>query len=96
MPRLRFTLQSGEPGSLVGAMTMTLRLLLDFLRPTSGEARILNRPAWDASMRARIGYLPADLKPEPTYTGTQALGYFAALRRLRQGHTCRTHRSVRI
>ncbi|MEA3056596.1 MAG: beta-exotoxin transport system ATP-binding protein, partial [Actinomycetota bacterium] len=41
--------------------TTTIRMLLDILRPTSGEARVLDGVPGDPSVRARIGFLPADL-----------------------------------
>lgn len=38
--------------------TSTIKMLLDFIRPTSGSAAILGRPSTDPSTRALIGYLP--------------------------------------
>ncbi|MFC9975668.1 ABC transporter ATP-binding protein [Spirillospora sp. NPDC127200] len=63
--------------------TTTVRLLLDFLRPTSGEARVLGGSGADPAVRARIGYLPAELRIDPRYTATDLLGFYG---RLRGGH----------
>ncbi|MEA3200818.1 MAG: beta-exotoxin transport system ATP-binding protein [Thermoplasmata archaeon] len=56
----------GEVFGLLGpngaGKTTTLRLLLDFLRPTSGEARVLGLdPRADGpALRAKVGYLPGE------------------------------------
>ncbi len=43
----------------------TIKLLMDLIRPTSGEARILGMPVSQASSRRRLGYLPEN----PSYYG---------------------------
>jgi ABC-2 type transport system ATP-binding protein len=57
----------------------TLKLLLDLLRPTSGHAELLGRPAGDVHARQRLGFLPE----QPTYyehlTAEELLSYFAGL-----------------
>ena len=57
----------------------TLNLLLNFLRPTSGTAHVLDRPAGDVNARRRIGFLAEN----PTFYGhltpEQLLVYFAGL-----------------
>src|SRR5215213_6954752 len=57
----------------------TLKLLLDLLRPSSGNVEILGRPAGDVSVRQRLGFLPE----QPTYydhlTAEELLTYFAGL-----------------
>jgi ABC-2 type transport system ATP-binding protein len=60
--------------------TTTIRLLLDLIRPTRGEVRVFGRPANDAPVRARIGYLPGELVLDGRFTGTQTLRFLDALR----------------
>lgn len=76
-----------QPGEVFGYLgpngsgkTTTIRLLLDFLRPTSGRAEVLGHPPADPSLRRRIGYLPADLAVDPRYTAWDLLGFYGALR----------------
>jgi ABC-2 type transport system ATP-binding protein len=57
----------------------TARLLLDFIRPTSGTARILGRPGADPTVRARVGYLPGDLNLPRAMTGADAIAFFGSL-----------------
>jgi ABC-2 type transport system ATP-binding protein len=63
--------------------TTTIRLLLDFIRPTRGHATVLGGSGADPQVRARIGYLPADLHVDPRYTTTDLLDFYG---RLRGGH----------
>jgi ABC-2 type transport system ATP-binding protein len=57
----------------------TLKLLLDLLRPTSGQAEVLGQPAGDTGARQRLGFLPE----HPTFydhlTAEELLTYFAGL-----------------
>ena len=64
--------------------TTTIRLLLDLIRPTRGEARIAGLDTRTRSLEARrlIGYLPGELKPPSHAT---ALRYLSFLGRLRGG-----------
>jgi ABC-2 type transport system ATP-binding protein len=54
-----------EPGEIYGFLgpngagkTTTIKILLGFIRPTSGEALIFDRPVEDAEARRSVGYLP--------------------------------------
>jgi len=61
--------------------TTTIRLLMGFIRPTAGSARIWGHDCWRAGVRARadVGYLvPADAL-YPDMTGQAQLDYLAAL-----------------
>src|SRR5690606_29089453 len=58
------------PGAVYGVIgpngagkTTTMRILLDLVRPTSGEVRVLGQHprAGGAALRSRIGYLPGEL-----------------------------------
>ena len=61
-------LESGEVFGFLGpngaGKTTTIRLLLGFLRPTAGEARVLGLDCWRESHRIKreLGYLPGDLR----------------------------------
>jgi ABC-2 type transport system ATP-binding protein len=66
--------------------TTTIRMLMGFLRPTAGHATILGAAAGDVAVRSRIGYLPGDLRVEPSMTGGQLFAWYG---RLRQRHNQR-------
>jgi ABC-2 type transport system ATP-binding protein len=60
----------------------TIRLLLDFIRPSSGTAAVLGQPAHGSAvaLRREIGYLPGEMALYPRLTGRELLRYFGALR----------------
>src|SRR5213592_1810940 len=62
--------------------TTAIRVLLGFLRPSSGAARVLGLDCWRASARVKadVGYLPGDLRLPAWMTGTEALRLFGAMR----------------
>ena len=75
------------PGQIVGFLgpngagkTTTIRMLMGFLRPTGGQASVLGAPAGDIGVRSRIGYLPGDLRIDPTMTAAQLLSWYGRLR----------------
>jgi ABC-2 type transport system ATP-binding protein len=77
-----------ERGRVVGLIgpngagkTTTMRILLDIIRPTSGEVRILgeNPRAGGPSLRRRIGYLPGELIMDARVTAGALLTHYAAL-----------------
>ncbi|MBI4604091.1 MAG: ABC transporter ATP-binding protein [Planctomycetes bacterium] len=77
-------------GSLFGFLgpngagkTTTIRVMLGFLRPTRGSARIFGLDCWRRSreIKAEVGYLPGDLRLYPWLTGRDALRIFGAVRR---------------
>ncbi len=76
------------PGEVVGFLgpngagkTTTIRMLLGFLNPSSGSCRVLgSSPSRDVALRRRIGYLPGDLKVDPTMTGHELFDWFGTLR----------------
>jgi ABC-2 type transport system ATP-binding protein len=76
-----------EPGEVFGFLgpngagkTTTIRLLLDFLRATSGSAALFGQATTDPASRARVGFLPADLHLSPRYTGNDVLELHGAMR----------------
>jgi ABC-2 type transport system ATP-binding protein len=82
---------SVEPGEIFGFLgpngsgkTTTIRLLLDFIRPTRGRAEVFGvDPRSTPAVRRRIGYLPGDLRLYERLTGRELLTYFASLRDVR-------------
>ena len=57
--------------------TTTIRLLLAFIKPTSGSASIFELDTLQdgVQVRKRVGYLPADMKRYEKMTGDQLLRY---------------------
>jgi len=79
-----------EPATIFGFLgpngagkTTAIRLLLGFLRPTSGEARILGRDCWRESHRIKrdVGYLAGDVRLYPWLTVRRALPILEGARR---------------
>jgi ABC-2 type transport system ATP-binding protein len=60
--------------------TTTIRMLLDILRPTSGTATVLDGAPDDPAVRARIGFLPADLFLDPRHRVRDAIHFLGSLR----------------
>jgi len=62
--------------------TTTIRVLLDLIRPTRGQATVLGLDAQRESLevRSRTAYLPGDLKLPERPTGRQFLSYLARIR----------------
>jgi len=60
--------------------TTTIRMLMGFLRPTSGQASVLGARPGHTGVRDRIGYLPGDLRIDPGITGTQLFNWYGRLR----------------
>jgi ABC-2 type transport system ATP-binding protein len=73
---------SGEVYGLLGpngsGKSTTIRVLLGYLSPTRGSVAVLGGDARDPSVRARIGYLPGDLRLPPRLTGRRILAYSVA------------------
>lgn len=62
--------------------TTTIRLLLNLIKPTSGEARVFGLDSVKASLaiRSRTGYLPGEPSLYPQLTGRAWLNYMLSLR----------------
>ena len=62
--------------------TTTIRVLMGFLRPTAGQARIFGLDTWRLTARitAEVGYLPGDLRLYPWLTCRSALRMFGKVR----------------
>jgi beta-exotoxin I transport system ATP-binding protein len=60
--------------------TTTIRLLLDFIRPTRGAAVVLNGSGADSGVRRRIGYLPGEFRLDRHYTANDVIDFYGRLR----------------
>ncbi len=83
------TVEKGEVFGFLGpngaGKTTTQRVLVDVLRPTSGEARIFGMDCREQSVaiQERIGYLPGELA---LYNNMRARAFFEMLEYLRAGN----------
>jgi len=72
--RLSLSVARGEVFGFLGpngaGKTTTVNLLLDLVRPTSGEALILGRPPGDPDTKARVGFLPEHFRFPSWLTAT--------------------------
>ena len=77
------TVYKGETFGLLGpngaGKTTLLKLLLGIVRPSQGEATLLDRPAGDVEVKARVGYLPENPYFYDYLTGWEFLTYTAGL-----------------
>ncbi len=85
--RLSFEVPQGAIFGFLGpngaGKTTTIRVLLGFLRPTSGKASVFGLDCWRASPRIKeeVGYLPGDLRLYPALNGHQHLAIVGSVRR---------------
>ncbi|MFL5329842.1 MAG: ABC transporter ATP-binding protein [Gemmataceae bacterium] len=83
---LNLTIAPGEIFGLLGpngsGKSTALRLLLGFLRATSGDAFIEGHHCWRDSVevRRRVAYLPGELRLYESMTGRQLVKFLAELR----------------
>lgn len=83
---LDLDVRRGEIYGFVGpngaGKSTTVRLLLDLIRPSRGSATILGMDAHRESkvVRARVGYLPGELRMYESLTGRQLLRFFGNVR----------------
>lgn len=82
---LNLNVLSGEVFCLLGAngagKSTTIKLLLNFIRPTSGSVRIngLDPQTHPAKTRPLLGYIPEQVALYPRLSGLENLQYFASL-----------------
>ena len=81
---LDLEIERGEVFGFLGpngaGKTTTIRMLLGILRPTSGTVEALDGSPTDIAVRARIGFLPADLAFDRRYTVREMIDFLADLR----------------
>ena len=77
------------PGEIVGILgpngsgkSTALRLMLGYLRPTSGHAAIAGHDCWADSVNARrhVSYLPGELRLYENMNGSQLIDFLSRLR----------------
>ncbi|MCU1516939.1 MAG: transporter [Pseudarthrobacter sp.] len=80
-----FAVETGSVFGVIGpngaGKTTTMRCLLDIIRPTSGEVRVLGMDPrlGGTALRRRIGYLPGELFLEGRVTGRKLLSHYEAI-----------------
>ncbi len=78
-----FTIETGEVFGLVGpngaGKTTTIRMLMDIIRPDSGEIRLFSQPLGEES-KNRIGYLPEERGLYRKMRVSDTLVYLASLK----------------
>ncbi|HEY5476424.1 MAG TPA: ABC transporter ATP-binding protein [Tepidiformaceae bacterium] len=83
---LDLRIEQGEVFGFLGpngaGKSTTIRLLLDLIRPTAGRASVLGLDCQGQSLevRARLGYLPGDLRLYPGLTGHQTVELIGSMR----------------
>jgi ABC-2 type transport system ATP-binding protein len=78
-----YTIQKGESFSLLGpngaGKTTIVRMLLDFIKPSSGSIAINGLPASNAESRRKIGYIAEHHMIPPHLSGLEYLSRHASL-----------------
>ena len=92
LDRLSLEVRAGEVLGFLGpngaGKTTTLRLLMGYLRPTAGAARMHGLDCWRDSVEvhARTGYLPGEVRLWPKMTARAVAGHLARLKGLDHDH----------
>ena len=80
---LTMTVPRGEAFGFLGpngaGKTTAVKLLLGLVRPTSGEAWVLGRPAGDRAARRRVGYLPELFRYQGWLSAREVMGLHCEL-----------------
>jgi ABC-2 type transport system ATP-binding protein len=88
LDHLSLTIEEGELFGLIGpngaGKTTTLKLAMNLIFPTEGEAFILEKPVGDIETNKRIGYLPENPYFYDYLTGRELLDYYGQLFGLRR------------
>ncbi len=82
-----FNTGQGEIFGMVGpngaGKTTTIRMLMDIIKPDSGEIKILGQPINEA-VKNRIGYLPEERGLYRKLTVSESLSYLSALKNMKR------------
>ncbi len=84
---INFTVNPGEVFGFLGpngaGKTTTIRMLLDLLRPSSGEINIFGHEIYNQSLeiRKRCGYVPGNFSAYGNMTGADFLRFVASMRK---------------
>jgi ABC-2 type transport system ATP-binding protein len=77
------SVERGEIFGLLGqngaGKTTLVKTLLGIIKPTNGNARLLDQPAGTAAVRRRVGYLPEDHRFPDYHSGASLLDFYGAL-----------------
>ena len=80
---LNLEVREGEIFGFLGpngaGKTTTIHLLLNLMRPTSGQAFLFDRPVTETDIHRRLGYLPESVNLHDYYTGRALLNFYAEL-----------------
>jgi ABC-2 type transport system ATP-binding protein len=75
-----------EPGEVYGLLgrngagkTTLVKILLGIVKPTGGDAQLLEHGAGDATVRRRVGFLPEDHRFPDYHTGASLLDFYGNL-----------------
>jgi ABC-2 type transport system ATP-binding protein len=86
---LNLTVEPGQVFAFLGpngaGKTTTMHMILDFIRPTAGEARIFGTSSADARARSRLGFLPELFNFDGFLTGRETLLYYGRLSGVAEG-----------
>ena len=81
---LDLEVQRGEVFGYLGpngsGKSTTIRMLLDFIRPSAGSFEMLGSEGGRPDVRRRVGYLPGELKLDPKYTTNDVVRFYGDLR----------------
>jgi ABC-2 type transport system ATP-binding protein len=96
LDRLDLSVPGGQVVGFLGpngaGKSTTIRILLDLARPDSGEVRVLGTdPRSGPEVRARIGYVPGELRLDDRLTVEETLRSWCALRGGVGAHMDRAH-----
>jgi len=83
---ISFEVSKGEIFGFLGpngaGKTTTIRCMMDFIRPTSGSIKILDKDAQKDSefLKSKIGYLPGSVKLYDGWTGHDHIAFLESIR----------------